>query len=77
MFNAFVSTCAVAFITTHRQNKARRFDTEGFVPVDNLCGVVGSPSLFTIFGLIGQEIYDKSCTLMQSVYICQKPVRAP
>ena len=38
--------CAVAFRTTHGQNKTRKYDTEGSVPVANLYGVVGSPSLF-------------------------------
>ena len=46
MFNVFVSTCAVAFRTTHGQNKTRKCDTEGFVPVASLYGVVGSPSSF-------------------------------
>ena len=45
--NDFVSTCAVAFRTKHEQNKARGFDNEGFTPVAILCGVVGSPYLFT------------------------------
>ena len=44
MFNVFVSTCAVAFRTTHGQNKTHKCDTEGFVPVASLYGVVGSPS---------------------------------
>ena len=43
MFNAFVPTCAVDFRTTHRQNKTRKYDIEGFVPVEILIGVVGSP----------------------------------
>ena len=51
-FNDFVSTCAVYFRTRHGQNKTHMFDTEGFLPVESLCGVVGSPSWFTIF-LIG------------------------
>ena len=45
--NAFVSTCAVAFYTTQGQNKTRRFDTEGFVSVASLCGIVGSLYWFT------------------------------
>ena len=53
MFNVFVSTCAVAFRTTHEQNKTRKCDTEVFVPVASLCGVVGSPSSF-IRSLIGR-----------------------
>ena len=53
MFNAFVSTCEVAFLTTHGQNKKCGFDTEGFVPVYGLCGVVGSSSWFNKY-LIGR-----------------------
>ena len=44
MFNVFVSTCTVAFHTTHGQNNTHKCDTEGFVPVASLCGVVQSPS---------------------------------
>ena len=40
MFRVFVSTCAVALCTTHGQNKTCKCDTEGFVPVANLNGVV-------------------------------------
>ena len=46
IFNVFVSTCAVAFRTTHGQNKTRKCDTKSFVPVASLYGVVGSPSSF-------------------------------
>ena len=46
MFNAFVPTCAVKFHTTHGQKKTFSFDTEGFMPVDSLCGEVGSTSWF-------------------------------
>ena len=42
----------LAFRTTHGQNKTRECETEGFVPVASLCGVVGSPSSF-IRSLIG------------------------
>ena len=45
--NAFAPTCAVAFRTTHGQNKTCIFENEGFVPVDSLCGVVGSAYWFT------------------------------
>ena len=48
----FSQTCAVAFRTTHRQNNTRKCDTEGFVPVASLNGVVGSSSFF-IRSLIG------------------------
>ena len=54
MFNVFVSTCAVALRTTHGQNNTRKCDTEGFVPVASLCGVVGSLSSF-IRSLIGRK----------------------
>ena len=36
-------TCAVAFRTTYGQNNTRKCDTEGFIPVESLNGVVGSP----------------------------------
>ena len=61
MFNAFVSTCALEVSTTHGQNKTRRFGTEGFVPVASLCGVVGSPYLFTKCFIDIIEIYGQSC----------------
>ena len=44
MFNVFVSTCALAFLTTHGKNNMRKYDTEGLVPVASLCGIVGSSS---------------------------------
>ena len=53
MFNVFVSMCTVALRTTHGQNNTRKCDTEGFVPVASLWGVVGLPSLF-ITSLIGR-----------------------
>ena len=43
MFNAFESKYAVEFRTTHGHNKKCGFDTEGFVPVVSLYGVVGLP----------------------------------
>ena len=46
MFNDFSPMCAVAFHTTHGQNKTRKYDTEGFVPVASLSGMVGFPSSF-------------------------------
>ena len=68
MFNAFVSTCAVAFRTTHGQNKTRKCDTEGFVPVASLYGVVGSPSSF-IRSLIGRtrKIWDAAKAFLRLV----------
>ena len=55
ILNVFVSTCAVAFRTTHGQNKTRKCDTECFVTVASLCGVVGLPSSF-IRSLIGRTV---------------------
>ena len=52
MFNAFVSTCAVDFRTTHENNKTPGFYTEGFVPVAGFCGLGGSPYWFIKY-LIG------------------------
>ena len=46
MFNNFSPMCAVSFHTTHGQNKTRKYDTEGFVPVASLSGMVGFPSSF-------------------------------
>ena len=46
MFNVFVSVCVVALRTKHGQNNTRKYDTEGFVPVASLCGVVGSSPSF-------------------------------
>ena len=69
MFNVFVSTCAIAFRTTHGQDKTRKYDTEGFVPVASLYGVVGSLSSF-IRSLIGRTgKYDLSYTLMRNEHI--------
>ena len=55
MFNNLVSKCTVAFCETNGQNKICRFDTEGFLPVVSLCGVVGSPFQFTecLIGITG------------------------
>ena len=46
MFNSFLPTYAVAFHTQHGQNKTYKSDTEDFLPVASLNGVVGSPSSF-------------------------------
>ena len=52
-------------------------DTEGFVPVASLNGVVGSPSLF-IRSLIGRTgKYDLSYTLMKNKYTLPKPLHIP
>ena len=52
MFNAFVPTCVVDFHKTHGQNKTRKFDNEGFVPVASLIVLVGSPSSFIKYLII-------------------------
>ena len=48
--------CAVAFRTTHGQNNTRKCDTEGFVHVASLCGIVGSPFSFirSLIGITGK-----------------------
>ena len=74
MFNDFVSTYAVEFRTTYGNNKICGFDTEGLIPVVSLCGVLGSLYLLSSVWFVEQVIYDQSCTLMQNVYICNKPV---
>ena len=53
MFNAFLSACAVALRTTYGKNNTHKRDTEGFIPVTILNGVVGFPSSF-IRSLIGR-----------------------
>ena len=53
IFNAFLLMFAVGFRTTHVKNNMRKCDTEGFVPVSSLCGVVGSLSLLIRY-LIGR-----------------------
>ena len=64
--------CAVAFLRTHRQNNTRKCDTEGFVPVASLNGVVGLSSLF-IISLIGRTgKYDLYYILMQNEYTLPK-----
>ena len=76
MFNSFISTCVVAFNTTHRQNKARMFDTECLVPVASLCGVVGSPSwlskyLISRIGGIWSVVYiNTKCMCLSENRVC-------
>ena len=53
IFNAFLSTCAIVFHITHGKNNTRKCDTEGFVPVASLHGVVGLPNCFVRY-LIGR-----------------------
>ena len=48
----FFSTCAIALRTTHEKNNTYKYDTEGFVPVGSLNGMVGSSSSFNRY-LIG------------------------
>ena len=85
IFNAFVLTCAFSLHTTHVQNKTCRFDTEGFVPVYSLCGIVGPPSWFekSLIGKTGniwpvlyinaKFIYSSStraCTIIEYEIVC-------
>ena len=49
----FVRVLYIKLRRTLRQNKTRKCDVEGFVPVASLCGVVGYPSSF-IRSLIGR-----------------------
>ena len=60
MFNDFVPTCVVAFHTTHGQNNKRKYDIEGFIPVESLYGVAGLPSLFirSLIGINREILYD-------------------
>ena len=55
MFNAFVPTGAVALRTTNGQNKTRKYDIEGFVPVTSLNGMFGLPYSFikSFIGITG------------------------
>ena len=66
IFNAFVLTCEVVFSTTHGQNNTSICDTEGFVFVGSLNGVVGLLSLF-IRSFIGS-----TRKMLSSVYINAK-----
>ena len=70
-----------SFCTTHGQNKTRKCDTEGFVPVASLCGVVGSPSSFIRYligrtGKIWSAVYINakwtytSATLACTIRVC-------
>ena len=76
MFNAFVSTCAVAFFTTHGKNKMRSFDNEDLFPVASLCGVVVSPYWFTkcfigITGSIWAVMYiNEKCIYYSETRVC-------
>ena len=69
MFNVFVSTCTVAFRTTHGQNNTHKCDTEGFVPVASLYGVVGSPSSFIRY-LIGRNGKMWSVVYINAKWTC-------
>ena len=70
MFNAFLSTCAVAFRKNHWQNNTNKFDTEDVVPVASLNGVVGLPSSFIKY-LIG-----RTGKIWSVVYIDKKWIHA-
>ena len=66
MFNSFFSTCAVAFRTTHGQNKTCGFDTKGFMQFAILCGVLGSLSWFT------KCLIVRTGNILSVVYINEK-----
>ena len=68
IFNAFLSTCAVAFCTTHEQNNTRKYDTVRFVPVTSLNVVIGLLSLF-IRDLIGRTGNKWSVLYMNTKWI--------
>ena len=76
IFNAFVSTCVVAFCTTHKHNKTCEFNTEGFVPVASLCGVVYLLYWFTkcfigITGNIWLVVYmNEKCIYLSETRAC-------
>ena len=72
IFNNFLSTCAVAFCTTHVQNNTHKCDTEGFVLVASLNGVIGSPSSF-IRSLIGRngKIWSVVYINAKSIYVLE------
>ena len=50
--------CAVPFFTTHGQNNMRKCDTEDFVPVASLNGVVGLLSSFIRYLIDRTGKYD-------------------
>ena len=77
MFNVFVPTCAVDFYTTCEQNQTRKYDTEVFVHVVSLNGVVGLPSLFIGSLIGGTRKYDLSYRLMQNKYTLLKLSNVP
>ena len=66
--------CEVDFCTTHGQNKTCKCNTDGFVPVASLNGMVVLPSLF-IISLMGRtEKYDISYTWMKNELL--QPLRS-
>ena len=66
MFNAFVSMYEVAFCTTNGQNETLSYDTEHFVSVAILCGIVGSQSWFTKFWI------GRTRDILSDMYINEK-----
>ena len=69
--------CAVAFRTTHGQNNTCKCDTEGFVRVASLNGMVRLPPLF-IRSLIDSTVkYDLSYTLIKNEYTLPKILHVP
>ena len=68
MFNTFVPKCSVDFCTKHEQNKIHQCDVEYLVPVTNLNGVVGYPSLYKIIWLVVPGKYDMPYKLTKNEY---------
>ena len=77
MFNAFLLTRPVDFHTIHGQNKMSKFDTEGFAPVTNFCGVFGSPYWFTKLLISKTEKYYDFFRSIQNLCTFLKLVLAP
>ena len=66
-----MSTCAYDFLKTHGQDKTRKFDTEGFVPVSSLCGVFTSSYWFT------KCLIDRIGDILSVVCINEKCIYSP
>ena len=69
VFNAFVTTCAVSFPTTHKKNNMRKCDTEGFVSVASLNDVVG-------YYLFIRYLIGKTRKIWSVVYMNEKWIYA-
>ena len=69
IFNDIVPMCALDFRTTYGKNNTRKFDTEVFVPVASLNGVVSSLSLFIRY-FIGKTGKIWSVLYITAKWIC-------